>query len=94
MRAICILSFGEAEGAWCVCAASRDFARPEPTAAAPRNSRRVDIPYFVSDDEAGFFSEVLELAAVLLESELDVLDSEDSPDFADPFPEEEPEPLA
>lgn len=92
MRAICILSFGDAEGAWCVCAASKDFARPEPTAAAPRNSRRVDIPYFVSD-EAGFFSEVLELAAVLLESELDVLDSEDSPDFDDPFPEE-PEPLA
>lgn len=92
MRAICILSFGDAEGCSCACAASKDFARPEPAAAAPRNSRRVDIPYFVSD-EAGFFSEVLEVLAVLLESELAGLDSEDSPDFCDPFPEEL-EPLA
>lgn len=89
--------FGDADGRSFVCPASNDLAKPELTAAAPKNSRRVAIPYFVSD-ELGFFSEVLELA-VLLESELEDFDSpedfdsDDSP-LEDPFPREEPEPFA
>jgi hypothetical protein len=62
----------------------------------------VAIPYFVSD-ELDFFSELPEVVAVLLVSELEDLDSpedledldsDDSPDFEDPFPDEEPEFLA
>ena len=55
------------------------------------------IPYFVSD-ELDFFSELPELD-LLLVSELEDLDSpdglesDDSPDFDDPFPEE-PDPFA